>query len=379
LATFPDHSQREESISSYALQALRDSEERFRLFVVASSDIVYRMSPDWSQMHYLSGKDFLLDTISPNDSWLTTYIPLEEQVQVQNTIKEAIRDKTMFELEHRVIQQDGTLGWTLSRAVPYINERQEIIEWIGVAVDITPRKRIEEMLYEASRRKDEFLGLLAHELRNPLATLSSALQLVKLTGGEDERFPLDTALTLMNQQVSHLARLIDDLLDVSRINQGKTQLRLQRLNLISLLGDVMEATRLSMDASSRQVSLSLPDEPVYLYADADRLTQVIRNLLSNALKFTAEDGRIWLSLEPTPQQAVLRIVDDGIGIPTHELNRIFDVFAQVDASRTRSESGLGLGLTVVKQFVELHKGRVEAHSAGLDRGSEFIVYLPLAD
>lgn len=239
------------------------------------------------------------------------------------------------------------------------------------------RARAEHALSEANRRKDEFLALLAHELRNPMATRHNTLLILQLTGGKDPRMSLDSALELMSREMGQLVRLVDDLLDASRISRGTTELRSQPLALTKLVKTTAEAARPLVEMDGRRLSVKLPPEPLYLNGDAARLTQVIRNLLGNAAKFTCQGGQIGLSLERKGPEALLRVADDGIGLATDQLQRIFEMFTQVDVSRTRSQQGLGLGLTLVREFVELHGGRVEDCSDGLGKGSEFVICLPL--
>ncbi|GAB4017111.1 sensor histidine kinase [Spirosoma koreense] len=249
---------------------------------------------------------------------------------------------------------------------------QEVAERTWVAVE---RARAEEALRQADRRKDEFLAMLAHELRNPLAPVRNGLQLLAQTQGQ-EQF-LSTMLPIMNRQMDHLMRMLDDLLDVSRISQGKIQLHKQRIDLTLLVNQTVQAMQPVYTASSRRLSAQLPDYPLYLDGDGTRLNQVVANLLSNGLRYTHEGGHVWLSLERLNERAVLRVSDNGIGLAADQLGTIFELFVQVDTSLARSHGGLGVGLALVQQLVQLHGGRVEAHSPGLEQGSEFVVYLPI--
>ncbi len=370
--TFVDITQRKA-----AEENLRQREEQFRLFVTASSDSLYKMSPDWTIMYHLEGQYFLADSQQPTRSWLEQYVPQEDQANIQATIQRAIEGKTPLEFEHHIIRRDGRLGWTFSRAIPLLNEQGEISEWFGAASDITHRKQAEEALKESDRRKDEFLALLAHELRNPMATLSNALLVLETTGGTDEQLPLEMVLPMMSREVRYLARLVDDLLDISRINLGRIDLLRNRLELSQLVRQVQEAVQPLIEQARQQFRVILPSEPLYVEGDAVRLMQVLRNLLGNAIKFTPPGGTLELQMERIGQEAQLRVADTGIGIIEADLTRIFTLFTQVDASHTRAQGGLGLGLTLVKEIVSLHGGRVEVRSAGLGQGSEFIVYLPL--
>ena len=242
-------------------------------------------------------------------------------------------------------------------------------------IDISPHVLARLELGEADRRKTEFLAMLAHELRNPLAPISNALQIMRLTGGNGQA--VASASEMMERQVSQMVRLVDDLLDVSRISRGKIELRRARIELAPAVKHAIEAARLGVQFLEHDLAVELPSQPIYMNADPARLTQVVGNLLNNACKFTDKGGRIWLTVERENGQAVIRVRDTGIGIASDELLRIFDMFVQVDTSLERSVSGLGIGLTLVKNLVEMHDGTVEVHSAGVGRGSEFVVRLPI--
>jgi signal transduction histidine kinase len=230
-------------------------------------------------------------------------------------------------------------------------------------------------LSESDRHKDEFLAMLAHELRNPLAPIRNALQILRLSDGDGEA--VNAATDMMERQVGQMVRLVDDLLDVSRISRGKIELRRERVELAAVINDAVEATRSLANCMGHELAVSLPSQSVSLYADPTRLAQLIGNLLNNACKFTAKGGRIWLRADVEADNVVLRVKDTGIGIAADQLPRIFDMFTQVDTSLERSQSGLGIGLTLVKNLVEMHGGSVEAHSAGVGQGSEFVVRLPI--
>lgn len=253
---------------------------------------------------------------------------------------------------------------------------------VGVLVtDLTTQRHHEklnaalEALKESDRRKNEFLAILAHELRNPLAPIRNALHIMRLTGANGEAVSSETEM--MERQVGQMVRLVDDLLDVSRINRGKIELRKDQVELASVVHHAVEACRPAMESATHDLSITLPTQPVYLNADPARLAQVVGNLLNNACKFTDEGGRIWLTVEREGKQAVIRVRDNGIGIAADQLPRIFDMFMQVDTSLERSVSGLGIGLTLAKNLVEMHDGTLEVHSAGAGQGSEFVVRLPI--
>ncbi|MDZ4343496.1 MAG: ATP-binding protein [Candidatus Binatia bacterium] len=253
---------------------------------------------------------------------------------------------------------------------------------VGVLVtDLTTQRHHEklnaalEALKESDRRKNEFLAMLAHELRNPLAPIRNALHIMRLTGANGEAVSSETEM--MERQIGQMVRLVDDLLDVSRISRGKIELRKDRVELASVVHHAVEACRPAMESATHDLNITLPAQPVYLNADPARLAQVVGNLLNNACKFTDEGGRIWLTVERKGKQAVIRVRDNGIGIAADQLPRIFEMFMQVDTSLERSVSGLGIGLTLAKNLVEMHDGTLEVHSAGAGQGSEFVVRLPI--
>ncbi|MEP7273604.1 MAG: PAS domain S-box protein, partial [Acidobacteriota bacterium] len=246
--------------------------------------------------------------------------------------------------------------------------------------DITERSRLErttqvqaEALADLLLRKDEFLAMLSHELRNPLSAIFNALHVLSLQAADN---PLQQkARTIMERQVAQLAHLVDDLLEVSRVITGRIQLHQQRLVMGDILERAIESTRSEIDGHKHQLSVSLPAEPIWLQGDPTRLEQVIVNLLNNAAKYTDDGGQIWLSAQQEGGEVVLRVRDTGAGIASELLPRIFDLFSQAGRTLDRSQGGLGIGLSLVQRLVELHGGTVEAHSAGLGQGSEFIVRL----
>jgi signal transduction histidine kinase len=244
--------------------------------------------------------------------------------------------------------------------------------------DVTDRKRAEEALREADRRKDEFLAMLAHELRNPLAPIKNAAQVFRVLGPADTN--LQYAREVIDRQVGHLSRLVDDLLDVSRITRGKISLQKERLEVATVVARAVETSRPLIESRGHDLVVSLPGEPVSLLGDLTRLSQVVSNLLTNAAKYTPEGGRIWLTVAREADEVAVEVRDTGVGIPPDMLGRVFELFTQVDRSLDRSEGGLGIGLTLVRSLVELHGGTVEAQSDGPGRGSRFVVRLPaLAD
>lgn len=353
---------------------VRESEARFRALTSATSDVIYRMDPQWDKMHYLEGREFIADTLESSNTWLDKYIHRDDQQLVQQTIKKAIETKSVFELEHRVIQVDGSLGWTHSRAIPIFNKNGEIIEWFGTASDVTSRKATEQALLEASRYKDEFLATLAHELRNPLAPLYNGLQILRFAKGNEQL--TCEAQAIMERQLAQMVRLIDDLLDLSRISSGKIKLQKERVELAKVIQLALETSRPIIDAAGHHLSLDLPAVPIYVEVDMMRIAQVFSNLLNNAAKYTERGGSIKLNVQFVNHEVWISVSDTGVGLPSHMLSRVFEIFTQVDQQLGRAQGGLGIGLSLVKQVVEMHGGTVEAKSAGDKKGSEFIVRIP---
>jgi signal transduction histidine kinase/CheY-like chemotaxis protein len=258
-----------------------------------------------------------------------------------------------------------------------VRRRQELEE------EVAERRRLEqelrcraEQLAEADRRKDEFLAMLGHELRNPLAPIRNAVEVMRLldlTGPQ-----LQWARDVIDRQVGHMTRLVDDLLDVSRISRGRITLQMESVALAEVIGRAVESSRPLLEARRHELAVVLPAEPVRLEADPSRLAQAVTNLLNNAAKYTAEGGRVRLTAERRGDEVVLRVGDNGVGIAPEMLPRVFDPFIQAEQTLDRSGGGLGIGLTLVKCLVELHGGSVEAFSGGLGQGSEFVVRLPVS-
>ncbi len=231
-------------------------------------------------------------------------------------------------------------------------------------------------LEQGVRQRDDFLATLAHELRNPLAPIRNAVELLRRHGRLDAE-KIEWATALVDRQAQQLTRLVDDLLEVSRITRGKITLRPEPVDLAAVTARAVETSRPLIDARKHQLTITLPERPIQVRADVVRLAQVFTNLLNNAAKYTGEGGHVWLTVEREGDEAVVRVRDTGIGIPADLLSRVFDPFTQGESSADPSQLGLGLGLAVVRKLVEMHGGSVRAFSEGLGRGSEFVVRLPL--
>jgi two-component system, chemotaxis family, CheB/CheR fusion protein len=364
-------------------RALRLSEERFRQLAGNLDSVFWMTERSPFRMLYVSpayrevwGRSLrslyeepmsFLEAIHPEDRDKVIEA-LERQKQGEATI-----------LEYRVLRPDGSMRWVLNREFPIPDPAGEIRRVAGIVLDITDRRRAEEALRQADRRKDEFLGVLAHELRNPLSVISGASQVLDRIGeGEPQAAKMRAMIA---RQSAILSRMVDDLLNVSRFSRGSIVLKKESLHLAAVADAVAASTRSLLKERGHELIVDVP-APIWLEADPVRLEQILVNLLTNAAKYTQPGGRIWLqaTTEPAegkPERVVLSVRDTGIGIPPEMLPRVFDVFTQVDTAIGRAQAGLGIGLYLVQKLVKSHGGEVSAHSEGTGRGSEFTVRLPI--
>jgi PAS domain S-box-containing protein len=358
-----------------AEELLRESEERFR-----------NMADNAPVMVWISGADKLCAFF--NKPWLdftgramedelgngwTEGVHPEDYDRCLEIYVTSFEARGPFKMEYRLRRYDGEHRWVLDHGVPQFSPCGDFLGYIGSCIDITERKQTEEALKEADRRKDEFLAMLAHELRNPLAPILNAAHAIKLVGLADVN--QQWACDVIERQTQHLTRLVDDLLDVSRITQGKVTLAREQLELSTIIHRAIETSRPLIEARRHHLTIALPPGPVRLEGDQTRLVQVVGNLLNNAAKYTDEGGHIRLEAAQEDGAAVIRVRDDGMGMPAELLPHVFDLFTQADRSLDRSQGGLGIGLTLVRRLVEMHGGKVEARSQGAGRGSEFVVRL----
>ncbi len=360
-----------------AQQALRESEERFRVMADAAPVLIWLSGPDklctWFNQPWLEFTGRTLEQELGN-GWAEGVHP-EDLDRCLQTYVESFDARRPFSMEYRLKRHDGKYRWVLDRGVPRTSGSGEFAGYIGSCLDITERKQSEDALREADRRKDEFLATLAHELRNPLAPVRNAVEILRLKGPPTPE--LSMAREIIDRQMRQMTRLIDDLMDVSRITRNRLELRRERIDLKTVVQIALEASREQIEAAGHALTVTLPKQPVLLQADPMRLAQVFANLLSNAAKFTPPKGRIELAAERSGNEVVVAVRDNGIGMPAETLPRIFEVFVQGEHSLERTRGGLGIGLTLVKQLLEMHGGRIEARSAGPGKGSEFIARLPL--
>ena len=314
-------------------------------------------------------------------------LPLEEVFRIVNEqsrqtvespVQQVLREGQIVGLANHtvLISKDGRERPIDDSAAPIHDASGRLAGVVLVFRDVTQRRQSERQLQDEARRKDEFLALLAHELRNPLAPIRSALDVLKVAG--DDAAASQEARDMAERQLRHMTRLVDDLLDVSRIMRGKVELRKERIELKAAVERAVETARPVIDADRHALLVSLPEEPIWLHADLVRLAQVLGNLLTNAAKYTEPGGRIELSAAVEDGLAVVRVTDNGIGLASEVVPQVFDMFMQVAPGASRSQGGLGIGLTLVKNLIEMHGGTVAAHSAGAGQGSQFVIRVPLA-
>lgn len=354
---------------------LRESEERFRLLADSAPALIWINGPDGAEFVNRTYREFLgVENEVRGFEW-ANWIHPDDRDDYMRAYLLAVERRQIFDAQFRFRRHDGQYRWMRSVARPRFGSDGALQGYSGISIDFTERKQFEEALKEADIRKDEFLATLAHELRGPLAPVRNMLEVMKRGGVDDEL--MQQARDTMERQLSHMVRLVDDLLDISRISRNKIDLKRERVELASVVSQAVEATRMFVDSARQELTVALPPNPIYLHADAVRLAQVFGNLLNNSCKYTPPGGQIWLTAEARQSDVVVKIRDTGVGIASDKLTSVFEMFSQVESSLERSHGGLGIGLALVKRLVEMHEGSVEAWSEGPGRGSEFIVRLPV--
>lgn len=405
---------------------LRQVEARYRALVEQIPAVTFMapldgsrselyVSPQIDQLLGFSAKEWLEDPVL----WFRQLHPEDKELW-QDRFARTVNSGEPFSADYRFLARDGRIAWVHGEAKVVADEQGRPLCLQGVAFDITERKQAEAVLWqardaleqrvqertaaldkinhqlqaeiaertrleeelrlrvkqlaEADKRKDEFLATLAHELRNPLAPIHNALEIMSLPDADDAM--QDQARSILDRQVKSLVRLVDDLLDMSRITQGKIELRRQDVDLAGVVAQAVETVQPMIDSHEHELTVSLPPESVVLHADPTRLAQIIANLLNNAAKYSEPRGHIWLTADRHDNQLILQVKDAGIGISPQMLPKVFEMFVQVDKGHGRTHGGMGIGLTLVRRLVELHGGAIEASSAGLGHGSEFTLRLP---
>ena len=363
---------------------LRKSESRFRQLADAMPQIVWVAKPDGA-VEYFNQRWFDYIGCQPEDclgnGWSSPLHPHDQKFAIQRW-QQAIDTQEPYEIEYRLRSASGEYRWFLGRAMLLHDESGSPDRWFGTCTDIQDLKGLHEelrmvaaRLSEADRRKDEFLATLAHELRNPLAPIRTGLEVMKMI--KDDPVTLEEVRETMERQTRQLITLVDDLLDVSRITRGKFELRRSRVRLGDAVKTAVEAADSLLKGAGHELSINLPDEPILLDADPNRLAQILSNLLNNAAKYTPNGGKISLTAKVDGENCCVSVRDNGIGIPSDKLETIFDMFTQLEQPMEKIYSGLGIGLTLVRSLVQMHGGWIEVSSEGLKKGTEFRVFLPL--
>ena len=288
----------------------------------------------------------------------------------------AIAHRCPVSNEIAIVRRDGRTVYVQNDVEPLFDTNGHVYGCVSVCVDVTDRKLAESSLRDADRKKDEFLATLSHELRNPLAPIRTAIEVMRLA--QDNAELVEKARATMERQVLHLVRITDDLLDIARITQNKVELRRERIDLRMVLQSAIEATRPFIDERQHSLVVDLSRMPIWLDADFTRLAQVFANLLNNAAKYTDVSGSIRINAVESGDRVTVTVTDSGAGIQPELLPSVFEMFTQLQAHRDRTHGGLGIGLTLARRMVELHGGTIEAHSEGAGRGCTFVVRLPVA-
>ncbi len=361
-----------------AEQSLRESEARFRAIAEASPALTWQVDAKGNAVYlnqrFLDMLGIALEDLMPT-GWRSVIHPDDAPAYVA-AFEQALHDRARFQHRVRIKTAEGEWRWLKSYALPWFTTAGEYAGHIGISIDITEAVNAETALLYADRCKDEFLATLAHELRNPLAPIANALEIIARPGGAAD---VPRLLPMINRQVNHMVRLVDDLLEISRITSGKVELRQAPTDLAVVLCNAVEAGRAQISEKKHKLDVSMPEVPLIVYADPVRLEQVFTNLLNNAARYTREGGRIWLTVRQEGDSALISVRDNGIGILPEMLPRLFDMFAQERRNGDGVQGGLGIGLNLVYRLVKMHGGTVEATSEGEDKGSEFIVRLPLSE
>jgi signal transduction histidine kinase len=275
-----------------------------------------------------------------------------------------------------VERPDGERLDVSGHASPIHDKSGKLVGAVNVLFDITERKRA-EALKETDRARNEFLAVLSHELRNPLAAIPFAIELLRPAAVQSSES--NSALEVIERQTQQIAKLVDDLADLAHLSVDRLELNPQRVDLAELLSSLEKVTHPLVEAAGQTLTVTRPEEPIFVYGDMTRLSQIVGNILQNAVKYNSPRGQTWLTLAKQDQEAVIKVKDTGIGISASMLDRIFEIFARAKPRTTRPQTGLGIGLGVAKRLVDLHHGQINARSEGLGKGSEFEIRLPIAD
>ena len=363
-----------------ANRELRDNEEWLRLALAVAQVATWEWDLASGKMRWSADPEIVFGF--PAGSFgtnrrIANVVHVDDIASLETAFHRAIATGD-FEADYRVVRPDNSMVWIADRGRIVHDSNNQPTRIVGVSVNLTRRKALEEALLESDRRKDEFLATLAHELRNPLAPIRYAVNVVGMKGPETPE--LRWAIDIIERQTQHMARLIDDLLDVNRITRNTLELRKETVDLASVISSAVEASQPLIEQNQQKLVVELPSQTILLDGDTVRLAQVFSNLLHNASKYSKvpeAGGTIWLTARHDESTVTVSVRDNGIGIAKPMLSKVFDMFTQVGRSRGQSEGGLGIGLALAKRLVEMHGGAIEARSDGLGKGSEFVVCLPL--
>ncbi|WP_439555325.1 GAF domain-containing protein [Dyadobacter sp.] len=364
-----------------AERELQRIEERQSAILGSATDYaIFTLDLDLRVLDWNAGAQFVLgyaDQEILGQPGEIFFVPEDRANGAPEFERRAAIENGRVENERWHLRKDGSRFYGSGVTTPLLDEDGNLIGLLKVLRDLTVQKQGEDALKQADKRKDEFLAMLAHELRNPISTLRNAISVLKITHG------IDTAASeivgMMDKQATHLVRMIDDLLDVSRVTQGKIELKMERLELGPLVANAVKAIKPQFESRHKQLSLAVLTPELFAKADSTRLSQVVTNLLTNGLRYTEDDGHVWVSVFVENGYGAISIKDNGIGLSNEQQTSVFDLFVQGDNSLARTQGGLGIGLTLVKQLVEMHGGKVTAKSEGIGHGSDFWVYIPLLD
>ncbi|RZI86135.1 MAG: PAS domain S-box protein [Rubrivivax sp.] len=357
--------------------AFRESQARLQLTLDSAKIGDWALDLRTGQAQHSLRHDQCFGYKEPIAEWsfeiFMAHVHPDDRAMVERLFKQSVSAVSDWHFECRVIWPDGSVHWIEAHGCVF-KEDERPTRMLGIVSESTARKVAEQALMEADRRKDEFLATLAHELRNPLAPIRNALEIMRLS---KEAGTQEKARLMIERQMWQMVHLVDDLLDVSRITQGKVELRRERIDIATAIQNAIDTSRPLIDARHHELTVHLPPpSTVFVFADITRLIQIVANLLNNAAKYTPEGGRITLVAQEVEREAVVSIQDTGIGIPVEMLPRVFDMFTQVDRALDRAQGGLGIGLALVKKLVEMHGGTVSANSPGHGGGSRFELRLP---
>ena len=374
-----------------AAASLRRSQEQYRSVVEGQADLICRFLADgtFTFVNAAYGRYFQRSAEDLIGQKLWQLVPAHQRPIAEAFLAAITPDHPVASVENQVTGPDGASRWIEWTERGFFDEHSRLVEIQVVGHDVTDRKRAEEehrrlvaqarvaeALREVDRKKDEFLAMLSHELRNPLAPIAMAIEVMRMSEPADDS--IVWARDVIGRQTAQLTRLVDDLLDVSRITLGKITLNRSVLDLRPIVAQAVEAAQPLLTARHHVLAVDVSAQPLPIWGDGARLTQIISNLLNNAARFTADGGHIALAVRREGARVVLSVKDDGVGIPSDMRERVFDMYTQIEWPAQRKQEGLGIGLALVKRLVEMHDGDIEARSEGAGRGSELVVHLPIA-